>query len=126
MSEGQQAPTNAEKEAQFNLLASQRSIAQQEVLADEIASNQATIVDFDRRRNHNREALRALEKQHGIRGPQAGNASPGQGALGWDTVPAGPYGPKTWVYSGDVFLKLDTRDVVDTLTKEQETLDHGV
>ncbi|KAI8640961.1 hypothetical protein BD408DRAFT_223466 [Parasitella parasitica] len=66
-----------------NVVANQieKTLAAKEHLAEEILVNKQAVVDYDRKRNSNREALSSLKKTH-------------------DT--------KTWTFFGDMFIKLPT------------------
>ncbi|KAI7816003.1 hypothetical protein BC939DRAFT_470708 [Gamsiella multidivaricata] len=69
-----------------------------ELVAEEILTNKELIVDYDRRRNSNREALTKLKK---------------------DLVQE----KKVWVNLGDLFVKLPKENVETMIKKDQVTLD---
>ncbi|KAF9999850.1 p53 and DNA damage-regulated protein 1 [Entomortierella chlamydospora] len=69
-----------------------------EFVAEEILTNKELIVDYDRRRNSNREALSKLKKE-----------------LAQEK--------KVWVNLGDMFVKLPKQNVETMIKKDQETLD---
>ncbi|KAI8599730.1 hypothetical protein EDD21DRAFT_379052 [Dissophora ornata] len=69
-----------------------------EIVAEEILVNRELIVDYDRRRNSNREALTKLKKD-----------------LSQEK--------KVWVNLGDLFIKLPKQNVETIIKRDQETLD---
>ncbi|KAF9975393.1 p53 and DNA damage-regulated protein 1 [Actinomortierella ambigua] len=74
------------------------TLQRQELLVEEILTNKELIVDYDRRRNSNREALSRLNKD-----------------MSKDK--------KVWVNLGDMFIKMPHDSTVTMLKKDQETLD---
>ncbi|OZJ05327.1 hypothetical protein BZG36_01564 [Bifiguratus adelaidae] len=72
--------------------------AKAEHLAEEILTKKQLVVDLDRRRNSNREALAQLRKS--------------QGKV-----------KKMWFNLGDMFIKMPHAEVMDTLNKDQAHLD---
>ncbi|XP_070574520.1 p53 and DNA damage-regulated protein 1-like [Ptychodera flava] len=76
-------------------------LGQVEELAEEILTDKQTVVDLDRKRNKNREAIRALGKVQ----PTPGKAD------------------KTWVCFGNMFLKIPRADAKNLLEKDQKELD---
>ncbi|KAG0057409.1 p53 and DNA damage-regulated protein 1 [Gryganskiella cystojenkinii] len=74
------------------------NLQQRELVAEEILTNKELIVDYDRRRNSNREALGKLKKE-----------------LGQEK--------KVWVNLGDMFIKLPKKNVETMIKKDQNTLD---
>ena len=74
--------------------------------AEEILSAKQEIVDLDRRRNSNREAIRALEKE--AKTHYKGSDS------------------KCWLVMGNSFFKLPNRNAVNLLKKDQQQLDLAV
>ncbi|KAF9571855.1 p53 and DNA damage-regulated protein 1 [Mortierella alpina] len=74
------------------------NLQKRELIAEEILTNKELIIDYDRRRNSNREALTKLKK---------------------DLVQE----KKVWVNLGDMFLKMPKQNVETMIKKDQETLD---
>ncbi|KAF8946458.1 p53 and DNA damage-regulated protein 1, partial [Entomortierella lignicola] len=72
-----------------------------ELVAEEILTNRELIVDYDRRRNSNREALSKLKKE-----------------LSQEK--------KIWVNLGDMFVKLPKQNVETMIKKDQATLDSEI
>ncbi|KAF9173114.1 p53 and DNA damage-regulated protein 1 [Mortierella sp. AD011] len=72
-----------------------------ELVAEEILTNKELIVDYDRRRNSNREALSKLKKEL-------------------------TQEKKVWVNMGDMFVKLPKQNVETMIKKDQETLDSEI
>ncbi|XP_054278868.1 p53 and DNA damage-regulated protein 1 [Macrosteles quadrilineatus] len=70
-----------------------------ELQADSILRDRAEIVDLDRRRNSNREALRALSKEKG---------------------------KKTWFTLGPILVKLPVSTASDLLNKDQVTINSEI
>ncbi|ODM99810.1 p53 and DNA damage-regulated protein 1 [Orchesella cincta] len=70
-----------------------------EEVAEDILTDRRTIIDLDRTRNGNREALRHLQKQGD---------------------------KKSWIVMGNTFFKLETESVEDILKKDQEKLDKEI
>ncbi|KAG0205393.1 p53 and DNA damage-regulated protein 1 [Mortierella sp. GBA30] len=73
-------------------------LQKRELIAEEILTNKELIVDYDRRRNSNREALSKLKKDLVIE-------------------------KKVWVNLGDMFIKMPKQNVETMIKKDQETLD---
>ncbi|KAI1317521.1 p53 and DNA damage-regulated protein 1 [Mortierella claussenii] len=69
-----------------------------ELVAEEILTNKELIVDYDRRRNSNREALTKLKKDLASE-------------------------KKVWVNLGDMFIKMPKENVETMIKKDQATLD---
>ena len=74
--------------------------------AEEILSSKQEIVDLDRKRNSNREAIRALEKE--AKTHYKGSDS------------------KCWLAMGNSFFRLPNRNAVSLLKKDQQQLDISV
>ena len=74
--------------------------------AEEILSSKQEIVDLDRKRNSNREAIRALEKE--AKTHYKGSDS------------------KCWLAMGNSFFRLPNRNAVNLLKKDQQQLDISV
>merc|ERR1719431_2529503 len=74
--------------------------------AEEILSAKQEIVDLDRKRNSNREAIRALEKE--AKAHYKGSDS------------------KCWLAMGNSFFRLPNRNAVDMLKTDQKKLDISV
>jgi len=74
-------------------------LADLEEAAEDILTDRQTIIDLDRTRNGNREALRHLRKQEE---------------------------KKSWIIMGSTFFKLDTESVETILNKDQEKLDKEI
>jgi len=70
-----------------------------EEVAEDVLTDKHQIVDLDRRRNKNREAIRALEKQNG------------------------GIHDKSWVCIGNMFLKMPTSQTTNLLKEDQKKLD---
>jgi len=78
----------------------QNKLVEAEEIAEEILSDKQQIVDFDKRRNVNREALRSLKDSKDN---------------------------KTWLCSGaDLFIKLPTDGARKIIEKDQRTLDEEI
>ncbi|KAF1805818.1 hypothetical protein V8B55DRAFT_1433989 [Mucor lusitanicus] len=75
-----------------NTIASQieQTLAAKEHLAEEILINKQAVIDFDRKRNSNREALSSLKKTKD---------------------------KKTWTFFGDMFIKLPTENTKALIEK---------
>nr|XP_039256129.1 p53 and DNA damage-regulated protein 1-like [Styela clava] len=71
--------------------------------AEDILSDKQQIVDLDKRRNMNREALRAIK--NGV---------------------AAPNKSKTWLNFGGMFIKLPSSAATDMLTTDQHYLDEEI
>ncbi|KAF9426691.1 p53 and DNA damage-regulated protein 1 [Podila epigama] len=71
---------------------------QRELIAEDILTNKNLIVDYDRKRNSNREALSKLKKELAEE-------------------------KKVWVNLGDMFIKMPKQNVETMIKKDQETLD---
>ena len=74
--------------------------------AEEILSSKQEIVDLDRKRNSNREAIRALEKE--AKSHYKGSDS------------------KCWLAMGNSFFRLPNKNAVNLLKKDQQQLDISV
>lgn len=74
--------------------------------AEEVLTAKQEIVDLDRKRNSNREAIRALEKE--AKTHYKGSDS------------------KCWLVMGNSFFKLPNRNAVNLLKKDQQQLDLAV
>jgi len=70
-----------------------------EEVGDEILKDRQTIIDYDRKRNANRESLRHLRNQTGA---------------------------KTWIAMGNTFFKLETTAVSEIIRKDQIKLDEAI
>lgn len=71
--------------------------------AEDVLADRQQIVDLDKKRNMNREALRAIQK---------GVAAPNQ--------------QRTWLNFGGIFIKVDSTDAVSMLTSDQDALDKEI
>ncbi|KAI8366219.1 hypothetical protein BD560DRAFT_153679 [Blakeslea trispora] len=74
-------------------------LAQKEHLAEEILIQKQSVIDHDRKRNSNREALNQLKKAQDN---------------------------KTWAFFGDLFIKLPTENVKTMIEKDQKALDEKI
>ena len=81
-------------------------LAQVEQAAEEVLATKQEVVDLDRKRNSNREAIRALQKQ--AREHYKGDAS------------------KAWLAMGNSFFRLPNSGAVKMLTTDQTNLDLSV
>jgi chaperonin cofactor prefoldin len=95
-------PTAAGLSAEQRLQRIQRA----ELLGEEVLTHKQQLVDLDRRRNHNREALSALRRLESER------ISGGAGASS-----------KHWVCLGDVFVKRTSGSAREMLEADQRTLE---
>ena len=77
-----------------------------EQAAEEVLSSKQEIIDLDRKRNSNREAIRALEKE-------AKNHFKGDEC-------------KTWLAMGNSFFRLPNKNAVNMLKTDQKQLDISV
>ena len=77
-----------------------------EKTAEEVLTAKQEIVDLDRKRNSNREAIRALEKE--AKTHYKGSES------------------KCWLVMGNSFFKLPNKNAVNLLRKDQQQLDLAV
>lgn len=77
-----------------------------ERMAEEIISKKQEIIDLDRKRNSNREAIRSLEKE-------AKSHFKGEDS-------------KSWLAMGNSFFRLPNRNAVNMLKKDQQELDISV
>merc|ERR1712059_222437 len=82
------------------------SLAEIEAAAEEVLASKQEIVDLDRKRNMNREAIRAQERQ-GKEHYKGGES-------------------KAWLAMGNSFFRLPNRGAVDMLKKDQINLDISV
>lgn len=73
--------------------------------AEEILADKQQIIDLDRRRNVNREALRAIKKRED---------APTNSRM------------KTWLNFGGMFIKMDTSSAQDMLNSDQSELDSEI
>jgi len=89
--------------SQANILA---ALAEIELAAEEVLSSKQEIIDLDRKRNSNREAIRALENE-------AKSHYKGSGS-------------KSWLAMGNSFFRLPNRSAVDMLKTDQKKLDISV
>ncbi|KAI8339871.1 hypothetical protein BC941DRAFT_418794 [Chlamydoabsidia padenii] len=71
--------------------------AKKEHLAEDIIINKQTLIDFDRKRNSNRESLTQLKKN--LKDEK-----------------------KVWVNFGDMFIRLPTKDAQGVIEQDQKTL----
>ncbi|KAI8991607.1 p53 and DNA damage-regulated protein 1-like protein [Mycotypha africana] len=78
----------------------EQALALKEHLAEEILINKQAIIDFDRKRNSNREALTQLKRI--------------------------PEEKKVWTFFGDMFIKLPSEKTRTLIQKDQELLDEKV
>jgi len=76
-----------------------------EEMAEEILSDRQQIVNLDRKRNHNREAMRALTNE--IRKEVVAE-------------------DKSWVCFGNMFMKMDKKEVHKQLIEDQVLLDKEI
>ncbi|KAG0225659.1 p53 and DNA damage-regulated protein 1 [Mortierella sp. GBA43] len=74
------------------------NFSKRELVAEEILTNKELIVDYDRKRNSNREALSKLKKDLA-------------------------HEKKVWVNVGDLFIRLPKTNVETMIKKDQDTLD---
>ncbi|ORX88714.1 hypothetical protein K493DRAFT_306404 [Basidiobolus meristosporus CBS 931.73] len=74
--------------------------AEREQLAEDILTDRQLIIDYDRRRNTNREALNNLKKA--------------------------PAPKKVWMNLGDMFVKFETEKVKDLIRQDQDKLDSEI
>ena len=88
---------------QSHLLA---ALAEIELAAEEVLASKQEIIDLDRKRNSNREAIRALEKE--AKSHYKGVES------------------KSWLAMGNSFFRLPNRSAVDMLRTDQKKLDISV
>ncbi|OBZ88287.1 p53 and DNA damage-regulated protein 1 [Choanephora cucurbitarum] len=77
----------------------EQTLAKKEHLAEEILINKQSVIDYDRKRNSNREALNQLKKTKD---------------------------DKAWTFFGDMFIKLPTDNVKTMLQKDQKALDEKI
>nr|XP_002131860.1 p53 and DNA damage-regulated protein 1-like [Ciona intestinalis] len=82
-----------------------RYMEELEQLAEDVLSDKQQIVDLDKKRNSNREALAALHKK--------------------TTAPASSQN-KTWLNFGGVFLKLPKKSAITMLQSDQAELDKEI
>ncbi|KAF0472039.1 p53 and DNA damage-regulated protein 1 [Gigaspora margarita] len=75
-------------------------LAERERIAEDILTNKQLIIDYDRTRNANREALNKLKKEKDEK--------------------------KVWVNLGEFFIKMDKNNVKTYIEKDQESLDSGI
>ncbi|CAG8504247.1 7855_t:CDS:2 [Dentiscutata heterogama] len=75
-------------------------LAERERIAEDILTNKQLIIDYDRTRNANREALNNLKKEKDKK--------------------------KVWVNLGEFFIKMDKDSVKTYIEKDQESLDSGI
>ncbi|KAF9551619.1 p53 and DNA damage-regulated protein 1 [Mortierella hygrophila] len=78
-----------------------KDLQKRELIAEDILTNKELMVDYDRRRNSNREALSKLKKE-----------------LSQEK--------KVWVNLGDMFIKLPKENVQTMIKKDQTTLDEEI
>ncbi|CAO3698566.1 unnamed protein product [Rhizopus microsporus] len=74
-------------------------LAEKEHLAEEILINKQAVIDFDRKRNSNREALSHIKKTDE---------------------------KKLWTFFGDMFIKLPTDKTKELIQKDQSLLDEKI
>ncbi|KAF9382278.1 p53 and DNA damage-regulated protein 1 [Podila verticillata] len=77
------------------------NLQQRELIAEDILTNKNLIVDYDRKRNSNREALSKLKKDLSEE-------------------------KKVWVNLGDMFIKMPKENVETMIKKDQDTLDSEI
>ncbi|KAI9473923.1 MAG: hypothetical protein EXX96DRAFT_621551 [Benjaminiella poitrasii] len=77
----------------------EKTLAEKEHLAEEILINKQAVIDYDRKRNSNREALTQLKKIDD---------------------------KKTWTFFGDMFVKLPTEDAKSLIERDQKLLDEKI
>jgi len=82
------------------------ALAEIELAAEEVLASKQEIIDLDRKRNSNREAIRALEKE--AKSHYKGEES------------------KSWLAMGNSFFRLPNRSAVDMLKTDQKKLDISV
>ncbi|KAI8887395.1 hypothetical protein K501DRAFT_330624 [Backusella circina FSU 941] len=75
--------------------------AEKEHLAEEIIFNKQLVVDYDRKRNSNREALTQIKKKVGDE-------------------------KKLWTFFGDMFIKLPTEKTKELIEKDQASLNENI
>lgn len=76
-----------------------RTVTEIEELAEEILTDRAQIIDYDKKRNSNREALNALKSN---------------------------IETKQWICFGNLFLKIQHENVVKTIDDEQKELNREI
>ncbi|KAG9302315.1 hypothetical protein G9A89_008807 [Geosiphon pyriformis] len=76
-------------------------LEERERIAEDVLTNQQLIVDYDRKRNTNREALTKLRRQ-----------------------PA--HERKLWVNFGDMFIKMENEKVKTLIEKDQKNIDKEI
>ena len=81
------------------------ALAEIELAAEEVLASKQEIIDLDRKRNSNREAIRALEKE-------------AKSHYGEES--------KSWLAMGNSFFRLPNRSAVDMLKTNQKKLDISV
>ncbi|KAI8970517.1 hypothetical protein BDB01DRAFT_855375 [Pilobolus umbonatus] len=79
----------------------EQTLATKEHLAEELLINKQAVIDFDRKRNSNREALTQIRK----------NAKDEK---------------KLWTFFGDMFIKLPTQSVKELIEDDQKNLDEKI
>ncbi|KAF9210422.1 p53 and DNA damage-regulated protein 1 [Podila verticillata] len=77
------------------------NLQQRELIAEDILTNKNLMVDYDRKRNSNREALSKLKKDLSEE-------------------------KKVWVNLGDMFVKMPKENVETMIKKDQDTLDSEI
>ncbi|KAF9135895.1 p53 and DNA damage-regulated protein 1 [Mortierella sp. 14UC] len=77
------------------------NLQKRELVAEDILTNKELMIDYDRRRNSNREALSKLRKE-----------------LSQEK--------KVWVNLGDMFVKMPKENVETMIRKDQTTLDEEI
>ena len=82
------------------------ALADIELAAEDVLATKQEIIDLDRKRNSNREAIRALEKE--AKSHFKGSDS------------------KSWLAMGNSFFRLPNRNAVDMLKADQKKLDISV
>lgn len=81
-----------------------RYMCEVEGMAEDILTDKEQIVNLDRRRNKNREALRAIKTE----------------------LKENKNDSKSWVCFGNMFIRMDKATVEKLLSKDQETIDEEV
>ncbi|CAG8727135.1 11287_t:CDS:2 [Ambispora leptoticha] len=76
-------------------------LEERERIAEDILTNQQLVVDYDRKRNTNREALNKLKKE--LKDEK-----------------------KLWVNLGDLFIRMEAPKVKTLIEKDQTNLDHEI
>ena len=96
---------------------------EQEALGEEIILDRRQMVDYDRKRQKNREALNALKKRSAADVVSASPAQAGGGPAIEELVSEQEERQKgVWVFTGSMFMKLPKEAAKKGLEKDQEQL----